>query len=101
MCKYILDKNVPEPKHLPCILINEEVNIFSTNAAICYFLPPSLNIASKIYGWLEWEASILCPLLAQLGGSIKSDSIKNNIVKLLKVLDKEIKGDYLVEVHFF
>lgn len=93
-----LDKLVPEPRHLPCLIVNTELTFFSSNAAVCYFLPPPENLSSKIYDWLEWEANTLCTALVSLGGSVKNDSIKNKVLSLLKFLDKELTNDHLVGV---
>lgn len=96
----ILDKNVPEPRHLPCLLVNSELALFSSNAAICYFLPPPESISLKVYDWLEWEANKLSPALAHLGGYLKNDGIKINVLNLLKKIDKEISNHYLTGVSF-
>lgn len=93
---FILEK-VPENKRLPYVVINSEVTFFSLNAAICYYLPPPENVALKVYHWLEWEASILCPALAQLGGSVKNEN-KERVLNLLKYLEKELNSDYVVDV---
>lgn len=95
---FILDPILPEPKRLPTVVVNSELNFFSSNAAICYFLPPPENLSSDIYEWLQWEATKLSPALSLLGGSVKNESIKNNIPNLLKFVDKGIKSDYLAGV---
>lgn len=96
---FILDKVIPEPRHLPCLVVNSELNFFSSNTAICYFFPPQVNIASDVYDWLEWEANKLSPSLAQLGAGLKNENIKINILEMLKFVDKEIKN-FLVGVSF-
>lgn len=88
---FISDKVIPEPKHLPSLVINPELTLFSSNAAICYFVPPQENIASDVYDWLEWEANKLSPILAQLGTGQKNENIKINVLSLIKIVDKQVK----------
>lgn len=95
---FVSDKVIPEPKHLPCLVVNPELTFFSSNAAICYFLPPQTNVSSNVYDWLEWEAKILCTTLVQLGGSAKTESIKTTILNLLKLIEEKVSNDYLVGV---
>lgn len=94
----ISDKVLPEPRHLPYLVINSDLTLFSSNAAMCYFLPPQENIAS-VYDWLEWEANKLSPALAQLGIDQKNENIKISVFGLLKILDKGVKK-FLVGVSF-
>lgn len=94
----ILDRIVPEPRHLPSLVVNSDLTFFSSNAAILYFLPPPESISAKIYDWLEWEANKLSPALANLGGYLKNEGIKINILNLLKNLDKEITNQYIIGV---
>lgn len=92
------DKIVPEPRHLPSLVVNSDLTFFSSNAAILYFLPPPESISAKIYDWLEWEANKLSPALANLGGYSKNEGIKISVLNLLKTLDKEITNQYITGV---
>ncbi|KAG5896435.1 hypothetical protein JTB14_022514 [Gonioctena quinquepunctata] len=92
------DRTIPPPKHLPCTEVDSNKIIFTSNAALCYFLPLTENSA-KIYNWLEWEASILSPSLAHiLGTSSKNEKIKENLMGALSTLEKELNGkNFLIE----
>lgn len=94
----ISDKILPEPRRLPSLVVNSEFTFFSSNAAICYFLPPPETISAKIYDWLEWEANKLSPALAHLGGYSKNEGIKLIVLDLLKNLDKEFSDKYVTGV---
>ncbi|KAJ8923988.1 hypothetical protein NQ315_006764 [Exocentrus adspersus] len=84
-------------KHLPVLEINNEQSIFMSNAAACYFLPPSENNSFAINELLEWEATVLSPHLAYVFGcSIKNEKIKNTLLSALNKLNTTLENKYFL-----
>ncbi|XP_074036652.1 methionyl-tRNA synthetase 1 [Leptinotarsa decemlineata] len=83
---------IPQPKHLPCIEIDSDTTLFSSNAALCYLLPPGED-SVEVYNWLEWEAATLSPSLTLLfGTSSKNEKLKSNLLGALNTLEKEFNN---------
>lgn len=92
------DKNVKPPKHLPYFELDDEI-IFTSNAGLLYLLPPSEENKCKAYEWLEWESTILTPVISFLiGNSSKSSVQKNKFVSCLKKLNLSLENkQFLLE----
>ncbi|CAG9858998.1 unnamed protein product [Phyllotreta striolata] len=87
------DNTVPQPKHLPCLELDNQEILFSANTSICYFVPIADETSADIVDLLEWESTVLSPQLAQvLGSSSKSDNIKNSLLSSLKFLNELLQN---------
>lgn len=85
---------------MPYLELQNDLTFFSANAAICYFLPPTEDIASKVYDWLEWEATVLSPTLAQIGKLGRDIQLKPDVEKCLNFLNVELgTRSFLVQVN--
>ncbi|KAK9871151.1 hypothetical protein WA026_011433 [Henosepilachna vigintioctopunctata] len=86
------DKNVEQPRHLPYLVIEEEL-IFTSNAGLLYLMPTPENVKLKVNEWLEWEALVLSPCLALLiGNSSKDKALKEKLMSCLKKLNFSLTG---------
>lgn len=90
---FFLDALLQPPKHLPYLEVNEDLIIFIPNAALWYLLQPPDDISVAVTEWLEWEASILSPILVHVfGGGSKSDSLKSSLINALIKLNKGVEN---------
>lgn len=74
-------------QHLPILKLDCGTEIFSSNAAVKYLLPPQENVGI-LDEWLEWSTSRLAPVLAHnMGAGHRADPnarpILNQLVKTL------------------
>lgn len=62
----------------------DERILFSTNAAAMYLLPPTTADESVINEWLEWESTVLRPVVAGCIAKIEGQSkiLENCLQKL-------------------
>lgn len=84
-----------EPKRLPILQLESGENIFISNAAARYLFSPIHDL--KIDEWLEWESSVLRPILVNIFGQTKiNDGFKSALGTALKKIDsvtKYLTGD--------
>ncbi|KRT83814.1 tRNA synthetase, partial [Oryctes borbonicus] len=84
------DRKLEEPKILPYLEIAANRTIFMANTAARYLFPPQKN-ESECEHWISWESIILSPLIVQIGGNTKSDTLKSSLISCLKYLNENIK----------
>lgn len=88
----ITDKMLQEPKQLPQLQLANEHVLFISNAAAMYLFPLEGNDNDgEINEWLEWESSVLRPVL--IGYVIsKTDNHKKGLVNCLLKLDETLSS---------
>lgn len=94
--KHVIDKALQEPKQLPLLQLADERVIFVSNAAAMYLLPSKGN-DSEVMEWLEWESSVLRPVLVGYVVS-KAESHKKGLVNCLQKLDEKLSSSCSVIV---
>lgn len=78
--------------------LNEFRKLFIANAAARYLYPANEKQKVKNDEWLEWEATVLAPVLANFGVVSKSEKLRNLLVQSLKRLNENLENSFLTEV---